>query len=295
MTSGVPTGVSPAELASQLRPALLRLTRLIRNQRVDMSVTLTQLSALATLRKHGPMSPGELAAVERVQPPSMTKVLALLEERGLVTRQAHPTDRRQAIIVLADSGIALLNSERRSRDAWLSRHLAELTPEERALLLSGLFDAAFYRETYADLLAMLRVVDLAGTLMWIACQVVKLFRPAMQEPFDAIGRVALGTGIRHGIGFDQHQTLLTNLPWVDCIIDSPVSLSGKLARNVSRCLESCSARFLRANSACGPPVWPVTALSIRPSWWRRHAVEWMERYDSRSWSSADARRGAGHL
>jgi DNA-binding MarR family transcriptional regulator len=128
--------MTPAELAAQLRPALLRLTRLIRNQRVDMSVTLTQLSALATLRKHGPMSPGELAGIERVQPPSMTKVLALLEDRGLVTRQAHPTDRRQAVIVLAQPGIDLLDSERRSRDAWLSRRLAELTDDELALLLS---------------------------------------------------------------------------------------------------------------------------------------------------------------
>ena len=128
--------MTPAELAAQLRPALLRLTRLIRNQRVDMSVTLTQLSALATLRKHGPMSPGELAGIERVQPPSMTKVLALLEDRGLVTRQAHPTDRRQAVIVLAQPGIDLLDSERRSRDAWLSRRLAERTEDELALLLS---------------------------------------------------------------------------------------------------------------------------------------------------------------
>ena len=128
--------MTPAELASQLRPSLLRLTRLIRNQRVDMSVTLTQLSAMGTLHKHGPMSAGELAGFERVQPPSMTKVLALLEERGLVTRQAHPTDRRQAIIVITQPGIDLLDSERRSRDAWLSQRLAELTDDELALLLS---------------------------------------------------------------------------------------------------------------------------------------------------------------
>jgi DNA-binding MarR family transcriptional regulator len=129
-------GTTPSELAAQLRPALLRVTRLIRNQRVDMSVTLTQLSAMGTLRKSGPMSPGELAAIERVQPPSMTKVLASLEERGLITRQAHPTDRRQAIIVLADSGVELLDSERRSRDAWLSQRLTQLTDEEQMVLLS---------------------------------------------------------------------------------------------------------------------------------------------------------------
>ena len=69
-----------AELSAALRPSLLRLTRILRNQRVDLSVTLTQLSAMGTLRKRGPMSAGELAALERVQPPSMTKVLASLED-----------------------------------------------------------------------------------------------------------------------------------------------------------------------------------------------------------------------
>lgn len=123
-----------SELASLLRPALLRLTRLVRNQRVDMSVTLTQLSAMGTLSKYGPMSAGELAGCERVQPPSMTKVLANLEERGLVRRSQHPSDRRQAIIEITANGTALLDSERRSRDAWLTRRLASLTPEERTLL-----------------------------------------------------------------------------------------------------------------------------------------------------------------
>jgi DNA-binding MarR family transcriptional regulator len=123
-----------AELASLLRPSLLRLTRIVRNQRVDMSVTLTQLSAMGTLHKHGPMSAGELANCERVQPPSMTKVLANLEERGLVRRDVHPTDRRQAIIGITAAGVQLLDSERRSRDAWLSRRLATLTAEERAVL-----------------------------------------------------------------------------------------------------------------------------------------------------------------
>ena len=123
-----------AELAAALRPALLRLTRLVRNQRVDMSVTLTQLSAMNTLRTGGAMSAGELAACEKVQPPSMTKVLANLEERGLVRRDAHPTDRRQAIMSITPAGAALLDSERRMRDAWLAQRLAELTGDERALL-----------------------------------------------------------------------------------------------------------------------------------------------------------------
>lgn len=132
MTTATRTTI--AELASQLRPALLRLTRLVRNQRVDMSVTLTQLSAMGTLLKKGPMSAGELAGHERVQPPSMTKVLANLEERGLVRRNAHPTDRRQVVLAITPAGEQLLASERRSRDQWLTRQLAMLSPEERALL-----------------------------------------------------------------------------------------------------------------------------------------------------------------
>jgi len=134
MTSTTPSKLTAAELSAALRPSLLRLTRILRNQRVDMSVTLTQLSAMGTLRKKGAMSAGDLAAYERVQPPSMTKVLAMLEEKGLVTRAAHPNDKRQAIIALTAAGLDLLESERRQRDAWLSQRLAQLTPDERAAL-----------------------------------------------------------------------------------------------------------------------------------------------------------------
>jgi DNA-binding MarR family transcriptional regulator len=126
--------MTAAELAATIRPSLLRLTRLVRNQRVDMSVTLTQLSAMATLSKRGSMSAGELAAAERVQPPSMTKVLANLEEQGFVQRVPHPGDRRQAIVSITEKGEQLLESERRSRDAWLAQRLAKLTADERALL-----------------------------------------------------------------------------------------------------------------------------------------------------------------
>ena len=136
MTAATRSTIS--ELAALLRPSLLRLTRIIRNQRVDMSVTLTQLSAMATLSNRGPMSAGELAGFERVQPPSMTKVLANLEERGLVQRATHPDDRRQAIIAITPAGDELLASERRSRDAWLSQRLAQLSADERALIRNAL-------------------------------------------------------------------------------------------------------------------------------------------------------------
>jgi DNA-binding MarR family transcriptional regulator len=112
----------------------MRFSRRLRNQRVDTSVTLTHLAALSTLKRHGPMSPGELAAHERVQPPSMTRVVVALEERGLVTRTPHPTDGRQVVIGLTDAAERLLTEEARAREAWLSERLHRLTPEERATL-----------------------------------------------------------------------------------------------------------------------------------------------------------------
>jgi DNA-binding MarR family transcriptional regulator len=130
----VPVTLGVAELAATLRQSLLRVTRILRNQRADMSVSLTQLSALGTLYKKGPMSAGDLAACERVQPPSMTKVLSSLEEKGLVTRESHPTDKRQVIITLTPAGDELLDSERRQRHAWLSQRLAQLSPDEQATL-----------------------------------------------------------------------------------------------------------------------------------------------------------------
>jgi DNA-binding MarR family transcriptional regulator len=125
---------TPAELATQLRPALLRVTRALRNQRVDTSLTLTYMSALGALVRHGAMTAGALAGVERVQPPSMTKVIAVLEERGLVTREHNPHDKRQAIISITPAGYSLLDTERAAGDAWLATHLAELSAEERIAL-----------------------------------------------------------------------------------------------------------------------------------------------------------------
>jgi DNA-binding MarR family transcriptional regulator len=121
-------------LASALRLSVVRLNRRLRGQRADQSVTLTQLAALSTLKTHGPLTPGELAAHEKVQPPSMTRVLAVLEENGLIVRRPHPTDGRQALVDLTGAGRDLLAQEVRMREAWLSRRLAELQPKERAVL-----------------------------------------------------------------------------------------------------------------------------------------------------------------
>lgn len=123
-----------AELSGGLRVAVLRLARRLRSERADNDLTLTQLATLGTLERHGPLTPGELAAHEGVRPPSMTRVLAGLEERALVVRTPHPSDRRQVLVALGDAARILLREDRRRRDAWLARRLAELGPEERAAL-----------------------------------------------------------------------------------------------------------------------------------------------------------------
>ena len=128
------TTLDTAALAHDLRLAVMRFSRRLRNQRVDTTVTLTHLAALSTLKRNGPMSPGELAAHERVQPPSMTRVVVALEAQGLVTRTPHPTDGRQVVVHLTERGRELVLAERRRRDAWLACRLRELTPDERAVL-----------------------------------------------------------------------------------------------------------------------------------------------------------------
>ncbi len=121
---------SHAELVSTLRLSLLRAARRIRSQRVNTTATLSQLSALATVCKAGPLSAGEIAAVERVQPPSMTKILAALESSGWVQRSSHPEDRRQSIISITPAGQQLLAEETRARDEWLAKRLVEFSTED---------------------------------------------------------------------------------------------------------------------------------------------------------------------
>jgi DNA-binding MarR family transcriptional regulator len=130
----MPSTTATLELASELRVSLMRVARRLRSERVDEGLTLTQLSVLGSLERHGAMTLGELAAHEKVQPPSMTRTTAALEERGLVTRFAHPTDGRQILVDVSDAGRALLREDRRRREAWLAGRLESLTSDERALL-----------------------------------------------------------------------------------------------------------------------------------------------------------------
>jgi DNA-binding MarR family transcriptional regulator len=124
----------PAQLATLLRDAITRLNRRVRQTRPVGDLTATQLSALTSLELAGALTPRELADTERVQPPTMTKIVAKLEERGLVQRTPHPTDGRQVILATTDSGRTVLAQFDRARNRWLASRLAELTLEERDAL-----------------------------------------------------------------------------------------------------------------------------------------------------------------
>ena len=123
------------ELARSLRDAIQRLNRRVRQTRPVGDLTFSQLSALTSLQLAGALTPRELADVERVQPPTMTKIVGKLEERGLVIRTPHPTDGRQVILAPTEQGRAMYAQFEKLRNEWLADQLAALEPEDRAVLV----------------------------------------------------------------------------------------------------------------------------------------------------------------
>jgi DNA-binding MarR family transcriptional regulator len=132
------TSRSDAALSGALRDAIGRIGRRMRHHAAHPELSLGQLAALRSLERLGPMSPTELATHEKVQPPSMTKIVGRLLELGYVSRDPHAGDRRQVVVTISADGIALLDDDRRRRDAWLAQRLPTLTAEEVAALRAAL-------------------------------------------------------------------------------------------------------------------------------------------------------------
>jgi DNA-binding MarR family transcriptional regulator len=121
------------ELASRLRHAIARSARRLRQEAgTDLSPTLT--AALSTIERFGPLTPTELAARERVQRPTVTRVACRLEEQGLVSRAPDPADGRSALITVTPAGRDVLEAIRTRKDAFLTERLEALGPEDRATL-----------------------------------------------------------------------------------------------------------------------------------------------------------------
>jgi len=121
------------ELVVQLRLAVMRLARRLRQQ-TEGEITASQLSALSSVSRLGPLTLGALAAVERVRPPTMTRIVGHLEAAGLLVRRPAPADRRSAEVELSPSGRELLDRSRTRKDAYLAERLATLGPDELAVL-----------------------------------------------------------------------------------------------------------------------------------------------------------------
>src|SRR3954447_12448581 len=141
MLSIVPASTAPradAGLAGALRDAVGRLGRRMRAERAATDLSLGQLAALRTLDIHGPITASELAAHEKVQPPSMTRIIAALEAHGYLSRTPDPLDRRQVVVAASSEGKSLLAEDRRRKDAWLSRRLRALDADELAVLAAAL-------------------------------------------------------------------------------------------------------------------------------------------------------------
>jgi DNA-binding MarR family transcriptional regulator len=122
-----------ADLAVRLRLVIARTARRLR-QEGGAELSPSQTAALATIDRHGPLTPSELAVREGIQRPTVTRIVSLLEERGLVHRTRDPHDRRSSLVALSPAGRDLLARGRTRKNAYLARRLRELDADDRAAL-----------------------------------------------------------------------------------------------------------------------------------------------------------------
>jgi DNA-binding MarR family transcriptional regulator len=132
------TGQLDAKDVERLRTALARISRRLDRQVSGDGLTRTQLSVLASVAIHGPLGLGELADVEGVNPTMLSRVVAKLEEAGLIRRHVDPNDRRAALVEVTESGARLRSRLLAERSQLLSERLAGLPAGSSAQLLAAL-------------------------------------------------------------------------------------------------------------------------------------------------------------
>ena len=123
---------SLTEAAARLRMAIVRTARRLRQEAATEATGLTPTStaALATIERHGPLTPSELAEIERVKRPTVTRTLGCLEREGLVERTRDPTDGRSSLVSVNEAGRERLRRLRGRKNAYLARRMRDLSPTE---------------------------------------------------------------------------------------------------------------------------------------------------------------------
>src|SRR3954465_2955526 len=126
------TDIPLSERAAHLRTAIVRTARRLRQEAAAEStgLTPTSVAALATIERHGPMTPSELADVERVKRPTITRTLGCLEREELIDRSEDPADRRSALVAVNGAGRERLRRLRKRKNAYLARRMRGLSDEE---------------------------------------------------------------------------------------------------------------------------------------------------------------------
>ncbi len=127
-----PLDIPLTERAAHLRTAIVRTARRLRQEAAaeTAGLTPTSVAALATIERHGPMTPSEIAAIERVKRPTITRTLGCLEREGLIDRTPDPTDRRSALVEVNGAGRERLRRLRSRKNAYLARRMRDLSDEE---------------------------------------------------------------------------------------------------------------------------------------------------------------------
>jgi DNA-binding MarR family transcriptional regulator len=127
-----PTDIPLSERAAHLRIAIVRTARRLRQEAAaeTSGLTPTSVAALATIERHGPITPSEIAAIERVKRPTITRTLGCLEREGLIDRTPDPADGRSSLVAVNGAGRERLRRLRGRKNAYLARRMRDLSPEE---------------------------------------------------------------------------------------------------------------------------------------------------------------------
>jgi DNA-binding MarR family transcriptional regulator len=123
-----------AEQSTELRIAIMRLSRRLRQERGDAELSGSQFSTLGWIHNEGPLTIGRLAELERVTAPSMNRTVNRLVEAGYVERRSDEHDGRKVLVSVTDAGAAVVKETRKRRDAWIAKRYAALSPDERETL-----------------------------------------------------------------------------------------------------------------------------------------------------------------